>query len=632
MSQKPAADTLPTLIEATLPGAKAEQISALELEIPFEELGFAARYKSGERIGEGGMGEIRAFKDRRLGREVAMKMIRDEHAERPEVRARFLREARVQGQLEHPSIVPVYDMGTSPDGGTFFTMKRVRGKTLEEMLDQMRGGERSALAARSRRQLLTAFSSVCLAVDFAHKRGVVHRDLKPSNIMFGDFGEVCVLDWGVAKTIGAEDPIGQVILEQHRTPTTAAGAIMGTPGYMAPEQLQNKPIEVDPRLDVYALGAILFEMLCFEPLHPREGGLKAILQSTLAGVDAGPSQRAPFRKIAPELDAICVRATASRPADRYPSARDLHDAIEAYLDGDRDLELRRQAAAQHARAAEEAAALALRGGDRSEQSRQEAMRSVGRAFALDPQNRKAMEVAVNLLLEPPQQTPHEAEMELRQSLSHRSRELFRRGGILYLSWTVMLFFQLWMGVREWPSFIMGWSLIIAAGLVALWAGRRVLAEQQARFYFYAVMILSSASIAFSSRILSPFILVPILAMANTLGYAFSPRITRNRTTALVIGCSVMTVPWLLEILGAIPPTMVFEGEALKILPIQATLPPVATTVLVLGTSVAVMLTTAIFMGRARDSLVEAEKKLRVMAWQLRQLVPDEAKGLLTRAP
>src|SRR5690349_13154251 len=159
------------------------------------------RYEPLGVLGKGGMGEVRLVKDRRIARHVAVKTLRSDVRTDPEYRARFLLEARLQGQLEHPSIVPVHDLGETGDGDVFFSMAHVEGVTLRTALRLVREGDRRF----SRRRLLTAFSSVCLAVDFAHRRGVVHRDLKPENIMLGDFGGAYVLDWGIAKVMHAPE-------------------------------------------------------------------------------------------------------------------------------------------------------------------------------------------------------------------------------------------------------------------------------------------------------------------------------------------------------------------------------------------------------------------------------------------
>ncbi|HET9627501.1 MAG TPA: serine/threonine-protein kinase, partial [Kofleriaceae bacterium] len=288
-------------------------------------------------LGRGGMGEVLLAEDHWIGREVAVKRMRrtapDLDAER-----RFLREAKIQARLQHPAVVPVHDMGRDPDGRPYFTMKRLTGDTLHDLLDQ------------PQQRLLRAFAEVCLAIEFAHEHGVIHRDIKPSNIMLGKFGEVYVLDWGVARVVGdgSANPSIQDIANMDGE--TQVGDVMGTPGYMAPEQALG--YQMSSAVDVYALGCVLFEILTGEPLHPRgaAGAANAIAQPTVA-----PSTRRPERTIAPELDAACVAALAEDPAAR-PSARQLAERIQDYLDGDRDLERRRVLAA--AQVAEARAALA----------------------------------------------------------------------------------------------------------------------------------------------------------------------------------------------------------------------------------------------------------------------------------
>jgi serine/threonine-protein kinase len=299
-----------------------------------DERGFDERYLRLELLGRGGMGEVHLCKDALVGRDVAMK-----HARAPrvlevgeavpsaslrDVHDRFVREARVQGQLEHPSVVPVYDLGLTPGRAPYFTMKRVRGLSLAEIIQALARGNAEAQSHYGRRKLLSAFSSACLAVDFAHARGVLHRDLKPGNLMLGDFGEVYVLDWGLAKVIG-RDAVGALpgptASWEDEAPTQVARydsagtgeGMMGTPGYMSPEQAQTGVL--DGRSDVYALGAILFELLALEPLHAI-APLPQVLASTVGGVDARPSLRPRGEDVPPELDAICVRATALAPDDR----------------------------------------------------------------------------------------------------------------------------------------------------------------------------------------------------------------------------------------------------------------------------------------------------------------------------
>src|SRR5262249_19913888 len=259
----------------TPPEAAREQGPPLQLE----------GYAIGELLGRGGMGEVVLAHDDHIGREVAIKRMRwaDPGIE---AETRFLREAKIQARLQHPSIVPVHELGRDADGRPYFTMKRLAGQTLEELRGQ------------PLQRLLRAFADVCLAIEFAHEHGVIHRDIKPTNVMLGDFGEVYVLDWGVALVLdeGAEHPSVRDIATLEGE--TEVGTVLGTPGYMAPEQALG--YAMTPAIDVYALGCVLFEVLACEPLHPRGTGGAA---SAIAHPTEAPSARRPDLAIPPELDA-----------------------------------------------------------------------------------------------------------------------------------------------------------------------------------------------------------------------------------------------------------------------------------------------------------------------------------------
>ncbi|HEX2677081.1 MAG TPA: serine/threonine-protein kinase, partial [Polyangiales bacterium] len=225
--------------------SQAEEESALvdASGLPPDATHEAERYLERELLGEGGMGKIFLQHDGRIGRDVAMKVLRTRYAKQADTLARFVREARIQGQLEHPSIVPVYDLMRRPNGDICFTMKRVRGKTIEQIVEGIARKDKALIEAYPRRKLLRNFATACLAVDFAHTRGVLHRDLKPSNIMLGDHGEIYVLDWGLSKVAGLPDiPVRkhhdepQVALPDDTGTRTMDGAVLGTPGYMSPEQ------------------------------------------------------------------------------------------------------------------------------------------------------------------------------------------------------------------------------------------------------------------------------------------------------------------------------------------------------------------------------------------------------------
>ncbi|MCU1279757.1 MAG: Serine/threonine protein kinase PrkC, regulator of stationary phase, partial [bacterium] len=234
-------------------------------------LGAAAKQRYGQRgvLGTGGMGEVALVFDRQIGRDVALKQLRPEARRDDVARARFAREARIQGQLEHPAVVPVYDLGGADDGSLYFTMKRVRGTALGDVLSALASGEEAVGKRFSRRRILTAFSQICLTAHYAHERGVVHRDIKPDNIMLGDYGEVYLLDWGLARIEAGDDLTDPAMRAGLGAGDgrTRAGQVLGTLGYMAPEQARGEHATLDARADVYALGAILFEILTLQPLY-----------------------------------------------------------------------------------------------------------------------------------------------------------------------------------------------------------------------------------------------------------------------------------------------------------------------------------------------------------------------------
>ncbi|MEQ8457791.1 MAG: serine/threonine-protein kinase [Sandaracinaceae bacterium] len=289
---------------------------------------FAERYERLGLLGEGAMGEVRLCRDRVIGREVAMKVIKSVRVDSPH-RWRFIREARVQGQLEHPAIVPVYDLGVSPEGHPFFTMKRLHGESFGQVLEKLRAGDPEAPTRWTRKRMLRMFATVCLAVDFAHARGVVHRDLKPDNLMLGEYGEIYVLDWGIAKLLAEAVQKSEArLLDASRATRTDQGSVLGTPGYMSPEQLRGEVAAVSSAADVYSLGALLFELLTLRPLHDQER-MQDKLISVLQTDGARPSERG--ARVNPALDAAC-REALRLDAARRPTARALHDIVEGCLD------------------------------------------------------------------------------------------------------------------------------------------------------------------------------------------------------------------------------------------------------------------------------------------------------------
>lgn len=273
------------------------------------------RYEDQGMLGSGASGEVRRVFDRQLGRSVAMKILSTEA--RTDER-RFLEEARTIARLQHPGILPVHEIGRLPDGRVFFTMQEIRGQTLREQIRKVH------LAAVDHwgttpdgwtlHRLIAAFHATCEAVAYAHGEGVVHRDLKPQNVMIGEHGEVLVVDWGLARPTGSENPPGRVV---------------GTPAYLAPELLRADPPAVDPRADVYALGAILFVLLTnrvpFDGPDPR-----AVIEAVRQGPAPVPRAHLP---VPDPLIEICMRAMAREPSARIGHAGVLAVAVRTWLDG-----------------------------------------------------------------------------------------------------------------------------------------------------------------------------------------------------------------------------------------------------------------------------------------------------------
>jgi len=310
---------------------------------------FDSRYRMGRKIGEGGMGVVHEAFDRSIGRMVAVKLLRENLDLSSEQANKLIREIQVTGQLEHPNIMPIYDVGVFEDNRLFFAMKLIRGRDMKEIIDDLAFGVDKTIERFSLYRLLTIFRQVCQAVEFAHNLGVLHRDLKPENVMIGDFGEVLVLDWGLAHIRDFDEPMEGVIRSPKKlvqavtVRKTMEGSIMGTPCYMSPEQAAGKVSQVDERSDVFGLGGLLYEMLTYIPPITGKDAIE-VLQNAVKCNVRPLHEAAPERNYPQELAYICTKALQKDPDDRFLSAKELREAVEDVLEGSRETRRRRSQA------------------------------------------------------------------------------------------------------------------------------------------------------------------------------------------------------------------------------------------------------------------------------------------------
>lgn len=429
-----------------------------------------ARYLDLLELGAGGMGEVRLVKDQRIQRDVALKRMHRVF-DSPEDTRRFLREVRVQGQLDHPAVVPVYDLGLDASGSVWFTMKRVRGQTLGDIIQKLRAGDEAMRARFTRFKLLSVFNTVCACVDSAHAHGILHRDLKPGNVMVGEFDEVHVLDWGLARIVGTPD-LPSAAKRELAKGGTEVGTALGTPGYMSPEQAEGLVDQLDARTDVFSLGIILRDLL----------------------------KRTDEEPVADDLEAIWRKATSRRPQDRHASARALGDAVAQFLDGEANETRRKELAAEQLAIAQK-------------ETGPSALRALGRALALDPTNTSALKRLSALLSEPPKEIPPEAAETLQTLARRRAREATQASAARLATWTIALAAgAMVLEVKSFPLLACLFVLLLVnIGVIALLARRPNIAALQLPIGLAGVLCVGTLSLA-----IGPLFIIPTLAATHAM--------------------------------------------------------------------------------------------------------------------
>jgi len=294
------------------------------------------RYRDFKPLTQGGEAILRTCVDENLGRTVVMKTLQPQFQNLETYQKRFLREARVTAQIPHPCTIPVYELSRDSDGNAYFTMKKLRGRDLSDILDRIAENDAATIQKYPIPEILQVLVKCAQCLSFAHNQGVIHRDMKPANIMIGDYGEIMVLDWGLAKVsnLRDDDEVDQLIRSGQQTipgRLTGRGDVQGTPFYMSPEQAVETG-NVDERSDIFNMGVILFEVLTGQSFMSGRN-FREIRKKLTDDPPRSPRTAAPERKISPQLNAICVKAIQVNPDDRYQKMALFEQDLRAALNG-----------------------------------------------------------------------------------------------------------------------------------------------------------------------------------------------------------------------------------------------------------------------------------------------------------
>ena len=314
-------------------GGGAIFLNATDYDLPDRMLQGMDKYTNFREMGRGGSGILRSCFDQITGRTVAMKSLLPEFTYDRKERRRLLREARVTAQLQHPNTAPVYEIGRDNKQGLYFTMKRISGENFFEILKRVATNDPETIQQFPLSRRVDVLADAALALAYAHARGVIHRDMKPENIWVGNFGEVILLDWGVAKVWGQPDDAPHHPAIAHRENDqiqnlTMGGERPGTPLYMSPEQVNVNRAQVDERTDVFSTGVVLYELAALrEPFRGRV--IQETFENIIHSTPAPPSERSPDRNIPKALDEVVMRAIQKKPSDRFQSMLSMIKAIRA---------------------------------------------------------------------------------------------------------------------------------------------------------------------------------------------------------------------------------------------------------------------------------------------------------------